>query len=104
MNNAAVGLACGSCGGRIDGTDVGGSARRRQIIYATSRFGLFETFRDKIAEHRPVGAGERVAAGLASGACAALISCPAEVALGFIGLLQAITWGVDCPGLCQCSF
>ena len=53
----------------------------RQIFYATSRFGLFETFRDKIAEHRPIGATERVVAGLASGACAATISCPAEVSL-----------------------
>jgi len=58
-----------------------GAGCTRQIFYATSRFGLFETIRDKIAEHRPVGAAERVAAGLVSGACAALISCPAEVAL-----------------------
>jgi solute carrier family 25 oxoglutarate transporter 11 len=51
----------------------------RQIFYATSRFGLFEVFRDKIGEYRTVGIAERVAAGLLSGASAALVSCPAEV-------------------------
>ena len=58
-----------------------GAGCLRQVFYATSRFGLFETFRDAIAERRRVGPAERVAAGLASGACAALLSCPAEVAL-----------------------
>lgn len=54
----------------------------RQIFYATSRFGLFEVFRDKLHDLRgSVGPAERVAAGLASGACAAVISCPAEVSL-----------------------
>lgn len=54
----------------------------RQIFYATSRFGLFEVFRDAIGESRgQVGPLERVAAGLSSGACAAMISCPAEVSL-----------------------
>lgn len=54
----------------------------RQIFYATSRFGLFEVFRDKIHEARgQLGPAERIAAGLASGACAAMISCPAEVSL-----------------------
>ncbi len=54
----------------------------RQIFYATSRFGLFEVFRDKIHEVRgSTGPAERVAAGLGSGACAAVISCPAEVSL-----------------------
>ncbi|KAH8045138.1 thiosulfate transmembrane transporter [Aureococcus anophagefferens] len=53
----------------------------RQIFYATSRFGLFETFRDAIAARREIGVAERLAAGLASGACAAVISCPAEVSL-----------------------
>lgn len=51
----------------------------RQLFYATSRFGLFEVFRDQIAQHRTVGVPERIVAGLASGACAALVSCPAEV-------------------------
>lgn len=53
----------------------------RQVFYATSRFGLFETFRDKIAEHREIGVPERLLAGLSSGACAAAISCPCEVTL-----------------------
>ena len=54
----------------------------RQIFYATSRFGLFETFRDKLHEYRgQTGPAERLAAGLTSGACAAIISCPAEVTL-----------------------
>ena len=53
----------------------------RQIFYATSRFGLFEVFRDKVAEYRPIDFAARVGVGLASGACAAFISCPAEVSL-----------------------
>ncbi|KAH8045233.1 thiosulfate transmembrane transporter [Aureococcus anophagefferens] len=36
------------------------------IFYATSRFGLFETFRDAIAARREIGVAERLAAGLAS--------------------------------------
>jgi len=59
-----------------------GAGTLRQIFYATSRFGLFEVFRDAIGESRgQVGPLERVAAGLSSGACAAMISCPAEVSL-----------------------
>ncbi|KAH8044450.1 thiosulfate transmembrane transporter [Aureococcus anophagefferens] len=53
----------------------------RQIFYATSRFGLFETFRDAIAARREIGVAERLAAGLASSACAAVISCPASAML-----------------------
>jgi len=53
----------------------------RQIFYATSRFGLFEVIRDKLAERGPVEFKERVFAGLTSGAMAAFISCPAEVSL-----------------------
>ena len=54
----------------------------RQVFYATSRFGLFEVFRDKLASATGgSGPSVAVAAGLASGACAAFISCPAEVAL-----------------------
>ena len=59
-----------------------GAGCTRQIFYATSRFGLFETFRDKIHEIRgTLGPAERAVAGLSSGACAAIISCPAEVSL-----------------------
>jgi len=53
----------------------------RQIFYATSRFGLFEVFRDEMSKYREIGPMERIACGLGSGACAALISCPAEVSL-----------------------
>ena len=54
----------------------------RQIFYATSRFGLFEIYRDKILEIRgKLGFAERLVAGLSSGACAAMISCPAELSL-----------------------
>ena len=59
-----------------------GAGCTRQIFYATSRFGLFEVFRDKIQEVRgSLGPAERLVAGLTSGACAAMISCPAEVSL-----------------------
>ena len=55
----------------------------RQIFYATSRFGLFEVFRDQIAAQRggEVDFFTRLVAGSVSGGCAALISCPAEVSL-----------------------
>ena len=55
----------------------------RQIFYATSRFGLFEVFRDAIASRRggEVDFTTRVVAGSFAGGCAALISCPAEVSL-----------------------
>jgi solute carrier family 25 oxoglutarate transporter 11 len=53
----------------------------RQTIYATARFGLFEVFRDEIAKYRPTDIWSRLSTGLASGAVAAGISCPAEVTL-----------------------
>eukprot|EP00906_Rhabdomonas_costata_P029433 RCo041536 len=53
----------------------------RQIFYATSRFGLFEVFRDIMAKYRPTDLLSRLVVGLASGAAAAAISCPAEVSL-----------------------
>lgn len=59
-----------------------GAGTLRQVFYATSRFGLFEVFRDRIGQIRGnVGPAERTVAGLSSGACAAIISCPAEVSL-----------------------
>ena len=60
-----------------------GAGTLRQIFYATSRFGLFEVFRDKIAERRggEVDFVTRLVAGSVSGGCAALLSCPAEVSL-----------------------
>ena len=54
----------------------------RQVFYATSRFGLFETFRDiykaKFGEIDFMG---RLVCGVTSGGVAACISCPAEVTL-----------------------
>mmetsp|Transcript_19506 Transcript_19506/g.30099 ORF Transcript_19506/g.30099 Transcript_19506/m.30099 type:complete len:317 (-) Transcript_19506:1896-2846(-) len=53
----------------------------RQIFYASSRFGLFETFRDKLHEYRgKTDFASRVAVGAVTGGIAAYISCPAEVA------------------------
>lgn len=53
----------------------------RQIFYGTSRFGLFEVFRDELAKHRPTDIWSRLSSGMLSGGIAALISCPAEVTL-----------------------
>jgi len=54
----------------------------RQVFYATTRFGLFETFRDKLHEIRgKTDFASRVVLGAASGGIAAYISCPAEVAV-----------------------
>ncbi|KAL7431308.1 hypothetical protein ACHAXH_003014 [Discostella pseudostelligera] len=53
----------------------------RQVFYATSRFGLFETCRDKLHEIRgKTDFAGRVVVGAATGATAAFISCPMEVA------------------------
>eukprot|EP00475_Leptophrys_vorax_P009273 TRINITY_DN1613_c0_g1_i1.p1 TRINITY_DN1613_c0_g1~~TRINITY_DN1613_c0_g1_i1.p1 ORF type:complete len:319 (+),score=65.57 TRINITY_DN1613_c0_g1_i1:51-1007(+) len=53
----------------------------RQVFYASSRFGLFEVFRDRLAKYRKTDFWSRLAVGVASGGCAALIACPAEVSL-----------------------
>ena len=55
----------------------------RQVFYATSRFGLFETFRDKYMEynHGSIDFGARVVIGAMTGGMAAYISCPMEVAV-----------------------
>jgi len=53
----------------------------RQIFYGTSRMGLFELFRDKLATVRETDFLSRLVVGVASGGCAALISCPVEVSL-----------------------
>lgn len=53
----------------------------RQVFYASSRFGLFETCRDKLHEIRgKTDFAGRVAVGAVTGAAAAIISCPMEVA------------------------
>jgi solute carrier family 25 oxoglutarate transporter 11 len=53
----------------------------RQVFYATSRFGLFETFRDMYAERNngQIDFPARVAIGAMTGGMAAYISCPMEV-------------------------
>lgn len=54
----------------------------RQVFYASSRFGLFETFRDYLHEYRgKTDFASRVAVGALSGGIAAYISCPMEVAV-----------------------
>lgn len=54
----------------------------RQIFYATTRFGLFETLRDKLHEIRgTTDFSSRVVVGAFSGGIAAYVSCPAEVAV-----------------------
>ncbi len=54
----------------------------RQVFYATSRFGLFETFRDSYkAKFGSIDFKARMVCGITSGAIAAGISCPAEVSL-----------------------
>jgi len=53
----------------------------RQVFYATTRFGLFEVCRDKLHDIRgKTDFAGRVVVGAATGATAALISCPMEVA------------------------
>jgi len=53
----------------------------RQIFYATSRFGLYEVFRDQLAKYRETDIWSRLLVGCLSGGAAAFISCPAEVSL-----------------------
>jgi len=54
----------------------------RQVFYASSRFGLFETFRDYLHEYRgKTDFASRVAVGAVTGGMAAYISCPMEVAV-----------------------
>jgi len=53
----------------------------RQIFYATSRLGIFEILRDKVAQYWKIDFKIRVVLGAIAGACSAVISCPAEVTL-----------------------
>jgi solute carrier family 25 (mitochondrial oxoglutarate transporter), member 11 len=53
----------------------------RQIFYTTCQVGMFETLRDEVAKYAALDIGARLLIGCASGAVAALVSCPAEVAL-----------------------
>jgi len=52
----------------------------RQVFYASSRFGLFETFRDMLHEYRgKTDFAARVGVGAVTGGIAAYLSCPMEV-------------------------
>ena len=53
----------------------------RLVFYATSRFGLFEVFRNEMAKYRPTDIWSRLSTGMLSGGVAAIISLPAEVTL-----------------------
>ena len=56
-----------------------GAGCLRQIFYATSRYGLFETFRDAAAKYRETDFAQRFTLASVAGGCAAFISCPVEV-------------------------
>ena len=58
-----------------------GAGVMRQLFYATSRYGLFETFRDTAAKYRKTDFAQRFSLASVAGGCAALISCPVEVCL-----------------------
>lgn len=58
-----------------------GAGCLRQIFYATSRYGLFETFRDAAAKYRETDFAQRFTLASVAGGCAAFISCPVEVCL-----------------------
>lgn len=58
-----------------------GAGLLRQVFYASARFGLFETFRDKLHDYRgKTDFAGRVVVGATTGGIAAYISCPMEVA------------------------
>jgi len=66
-------------GGLYDGLSAG---IWRQVFYATTRFGLFETFRDMLHQYRgKTDFASRVGVGAVSGGIAAYLSCPCEVAV-----------------------
>eukprot|EP00934_Nitzschia_sp_Nitz4_P008102 Nitzschia sp. Nitz4//scaffold14_size191712//65305//66344//NITZ4_001713-RA/size191712-snap-gene-0.131-mRNA-1//1//CDS//3329536897//8092//frame0 len=54
----------------------------RQLVYASARFGLFETFRDMLHEYRgKTDFASRVVVGAITGGMAAYMACPMEVAV-----------------------
>ena len=54
----------------------------RQVVYATTRFGLFETCRDQLHDIRgKTDFGGRVIVGAGTGGIAAYLSCPMEVSV-----------------------
>lgn len=58
-----------------------GAGCLRQVFYATSRFGLFETSRDFLAKYRKTDFMQRLVLAGGAGGCAALISAPVELCL-----------------------
>jgi solute carrier family 25 oxoglutarate transporter 11 len=59
-----------------------GAGMARQVFYASSRFGLFEIFRDKLHDYRgKTDFASRVVVGALTGGIAAYLSCPMEVAV-----------------------
>ena len=92
MNLASMGGAPPKSFGRFSTELVGkegvgslyaglGAGCLRQVFYATSRLGLFETFRDMAVKYRETDFAQRFVLASFSGGCAALISCPVEVCL-----------------------
>jgi solute carrier family 25 oxoglutarate transporter 11 len=53
----------------------------RQIFYASSRYGLFQIFRDELAKRREMDLISRLGCATVAGGLAAYISCPCEVSL-----------------------
>lgn len=53
----------------------------RQFFYASSRYGLFQVFRDMAAKYREPDFVSRLGCATLAGAMAAYISCPCEVSL-----------------------
>jgi len=71
-----------------------GAGVLRQVFYATSRFGLFEEFRDRLHEIRgKTDFASRVGVGAVTGGIAAYLSCPMEVAT--VRMSNDITLPVD---------
>lgn len=67
----------GGIRGLYDGLSAG---VLRQVVYATTRFGLFETVRDVLHDYRgKTDFASRVGVGAFTGGIAALLSCPMEV-------------------------
>jgi len=53
----------------------------RQVFYASSRYGLFQVFRDTLTQYREMDFAARLSCATAAGGLAALFSCPCEVSL-----------------------
>lgn len=53
----------------------------RQVFYASSRYGLFMIFRDKLNQYRKPDIFSRLGCATVAGGIAAYISCPCEVSL-----------------------